>query len=72
MLKQFLEFNIIVFLYCFDNKININTVEALNNGQVGARAFVHYLEVGPFNTGRFHHNYYVNLTVYLSFEVARQ
>ena len=36
-----------------------NTVEPLNNGQVGAGAFVRYSEVSFI--GRFHHNY-VNLT----------
>ena len=38
-----------------------NTVEPLNNGQVGVGAFVHYSEVSFI--GRFHHNY-VNLIRY--------
>ena len=36
-------------------------MEPLNNGQVGAGAFVHYLEVSFIE--RFHHNH-VNLTPY--------
>ena len=40
---------------------NIYTVEPLNNGQIGAGAFVRYSEVSFI--GRFHHNY-VNLTPY--------
>ena len=40
---------------------NVCTVEPLNNGQVGAGAFVRYSEVSFI--GRFHHNY-VNLTPY--------
>ena len=38
----------------------VYTVEPLNNGQVGAGAFVRYSEVSFI--GRFHHNY-VNLTL---------
>ena len=42
----------------------MNTVEPLNNEQVGAGAFVRYSEVSF--TGRFHHNY-VNLIPYNKF-----